>query len=497
MAQASSAIDELSAGASTDQRHGLPRAPVTAGLPNAVQWSEGMLLSPQHLQQNELFWQEQLRYRLAQCLPQGWGIGALELDGVKLKAGLVALRRLECLMPDGTPIVYPGSYEQALEIDANAALAQDPAGVRVSLVLPVRSAAATRHDGALKRYDAVPGNMAIDENTGVGMEPVDRLRPRIQLWIGHAIPAQYLACPLLELTRRSDSRAIELRPYHPPLLRWDAADFLAGTSLRKRLQLVNTALWTRLRELADHRDSDGPDDDPALAAAGQALAAARRLATVLPQFGLLVNRPEAKPLELYDSLAQVVGAMASFGLNPIPPVLDAYQHENCEPQFRRALDYVVRKLSYIAMGHKFIEFDRVSQHRFVGELPPQLGHEVIVELRLGEGRSADHADRQALEQWLNEACIATEDLLDQALRARLSARPRLLGANEIAQRGFRSGGVLFAIGNEFIDGDGQRPQPLLQASKRLAIDADVSGSGLQPASILLYQTRLGSARPGI
>ncbi len=494
MAPASSATDERPPSAASNPRQGLPLAPGTAGLPNPVQWSEGMLLSPQHFQQNDLFWHEQLRYRLAQCMPHGWGIGALELDGVKLKAGLVALRKLECIMPDGTPIVFPGSYEQALEIDANAALAQEPAGVRISLVLPVRSAAATRHDGAFKRYDAVPGHMAIDENTGVGMEAVDRLRPRIQLWVGQAIPAQYVACPLLELTRRSDSRVIELRPYHPPLLRWEAADFLAGTSLRKRLHLVNTALWARLRELADNRDGDGPDDDPALAAAGQALDGARRLAAVLPQFGLLVNRAEAKPLELYDSLALVVGAMAGFGLNPIPPVLDAYQHDNCEPQFRRALDYVVGKLSYVATGHKFFEFDKVGEHRFVRELPPQTGHELIVELRLGEGRSAGHSDRLALEQWLKDACIASEELLDQALRARVSARPRLLGSSEITKRGFRSSGVLFAIDNESIDGDGLRPQPLLQAGKRLAIDGYAGGSGLQPASILLYQARPGGAR---
>lgn len=58
------------------------RAPVTEGLPDMVPWSEGMLLSPQHLQQNDLYWQEQLRFRLQQALPHGWGLLLLELDAV-------------------------------------------------------------------------------------------------------------------------------------------------------------------------------------------------------------------------------------------------------------------------------------------------------------------------------------------------------------------------------------------------------------------------------
>lgn len=470
------------------------RAPVTEGLPDMVQWSEGMLLSPQHLQQNDLYWQEQMRFRLQQAAPHGWGLVSLELDTVKFKAGVVAVKRLECVMPDGTPVTYPGSYTGALEVDVTKVLAQNAAGLRVSLVLPARSAAATRRDASLRRYDLVPGAMAIDENTGIGQVPVDRLRPRISLWAGAAIPAQYVVCPLFEMTRRTDSQAIEFRPYQPPLLRWGGGDFLQKTGLSWRLRNINDVLWGKLRELAGTRgDGDGPDDDAFCGVdARRHVEMARRLAAVLPQFGLLVNRPEAAPVAVYDALAAVVGAMAAFGTNPVPPVLDAYQHDNCEPQFRRALDYVAFKLRYINTSYELLAFRQTAAHRFERALPAD-GGELVIELRVPDGRAMSQQDQGALAAWLADACIAGQDQLADAQRARMSARARLLTADDVARRNLRAGGAVFVIDNDFLRDGGQ--QPLFAPGQQLVIEGWPGGKGLQPANILLYQQRKPAA-PG-
>ena len=45
------------------------RTPAPDSLPDAVQWSEGMLFSPQHLQRADASWEQQLRHRLAQTAP--------------------------------------------------------------------------------------------------------------------------------------------------------------------------------------------------------------------------------------------------------------------------------------------------------------------------------------------------------------------------------------------------------------------------------------------
>jgi len=59
-------------------------APIhTAPLPDAIQWSEGMMLSPQHLQQNDRYWHAHLRHRLQAVAPHYWGVLKLHVDIVK------------------------------------------------------------------------------------------------------------------------------------------------------------------------------------------------------------------------------------------------------------------------------------------------------------------------------------------------------------------------------------------------------------------------------
>jgi len=449
--------------------------PVTEGLPNLVRWYEGMLLAPQHLQQGDIYWQEQLRYRMSQAVADSWGLISLTIDTKKLQERILRVTQLECLLPDGTPVVFPGSYSGDLQIDLTKDLAHGSKPVRISLVLPAVSAASTRRDDSLRRYDLVQGAYAIDENTGVGQVNVDRLRPLISLRRDGDVPPQCVACPLLEIGRNATTGFAELGTYHPPMLRWQAADFLDRASLRRRLAIVTDALWGKLRDLAGHRTDDGPDD-----ASSQGMGdAARRLAAVLPRFTLITTRPEAKPVEVYDALAELVGAMAGFGLNPLPPLLDAYRHDNCEAQFRRALDYVVRKLSYINTAFEFLRFEQDGD-RFWRTMPAEMHGELIVELRLPDGRAAAQSDRHALEKWMKDACIATEDLLDEAMRARVSARPRLLQPDEIARRHLRANGVLFAIEHE---------GNLLQPGRKLVIAGYPGNAGLRPDSIVQHRHR--------
>ena len=49
-------------------------------LPEAIQWSEGMLLSPQHMQQNDIYWQRQFSHLFALMQPHGWGLADLAFD---------------------------------------------------------------------------------------------------------------------------------------------------------------------------------------------------------------------------------------------------------------------------------------------------------------------------------------------------------------------------------------------------------------------------------
>ena len=64
-------------------------------LPGAIQWHEGMLLSPQHFQQLSLRQEELLAYHLRMFAPFHWGVTHLKHDAVMLVSGAYRITELE------------------------------------------------------------------------------------------------------------------------------------------------------------------------------------------------------------------------------------------------------------------------------------------------------------------------------------------------------------------------------------------------------------------
>ena len=65
-----------------------------------VIWREGMLISPQHLQQQELWEEQVLHERLAAASPLTWGVQAVEFDAGALKSGRLELTKFAGVMPE-------------------------------------------------------------------------------------------------------------------------------------------------------------------------------------------------------------------------------------------------------------------------------------------------------------------------------------------------------------------------------------------------------------
>jgi type VI secretion system protein ImpJ len=193
--------------------------------PDAVQWSEGMLLSPQHMQQNDIYWHGQLRSRLASLVPDYWGLLALSIDGRALGEGLLVVQSLSAVLPDGLPVAWPLADERRAKLSLQLDLPADGSRVRVWVGVPRRGGDAARQDGFMQRYDSLPGEPMADENTGSNPMPVARLRPNLSLIADESMLARFSACPLLEVYRDADGH-VRLGRFHPPALRLSAYAFL-------------------------------------------------------------------------------------------------------------------------------------------------------------------------------------------------------------------------------------------------------------------------------
>lgn len=451
-------------------------------LPDAIQWSEGMLLSPQHFQQSDIYWNAHLHHRLSLLTPNFWGIGQLSLDPSLLKAGRIRVVSLEAVMPDGLAVAFPDeNAPRSLELDVNEALNKG-GPVRVHLVVPKRGASAATLGSPVQRYDALPGALTVDENTGEGGVEVERLRPRIELAVD-PVPPRYCACPLLEVTRGGD-RQVSLTVYHPPLTRLSASDFLGEAGLKRRMERLLDALWAKVRELAALHEG-GQDEDAFTAESRRLLTTARAIAASLPGLGIAARDAGGHPETLYRALAAMVGQCSAIGGNPLPLQMEPYHHADAGPLFNAAIGFIEDRLASINTAYERLPFASLAikgEHRFSRRLFDEMGKEFIIELKPRSGQSLAE-----LTRWLNGARIAGDETLLVELKKR-----RLPGALvtpltplEATDRNLPPEAFLFSVKNQDIELAGQKVVKAFRAGKSLNILGDEEQH--QPLEILLYR----------
>jgi type VI secretion system protein ImpJ len=72
-----------------------------------VVWSEGLLLSPQHLQQQDRYHEERSAELFRHSLTFPHGFTALELDEESIHNGQIVLHRAAGVLPGGSPFAIP------------------------------------------------------------------------------------------------------------------------------------------------------------------------------------------------------------------------------------------------------------------------------------------------------------------------------------------------------------------------------------------------------
>lgn len=231
----------------------------TEFLPDAVQWSEGMLLSPQHFQQNDIHAQAMLHQRLAALTPNTWGVRHLKLDTARLADGFIKVTECDAVMPDGLPLVFRAAGAMhSLNLEVATKCIADGRSVKVFLTVPPRVGAMEMPSTSIHRYESLAGKATLDEVTGIGDVVVERQRARIELYAQGSVPAGYVALPLLEVLRDPQG-AIALGSFHPPMCRLGASAFLGARGLQQQFAARRDSMWAKLRELVASGCDDAPE----------------------------------------------------------------------------------------------------------------------------------------------------------------------------------------------------------------------------------------------
>jgi len=455
-------------------------------VPEPIQWSEGMALSPQHLQQSDIYWHARLQHQMFQLQPHYWGVLQLKLDESAIKVGRVVVLALHAVMPDGLVVQYPAvDQSDSLEIDVSGAPAmRDAKPLLIQLAVPVHTAGAASRASSIQRYDSLAGALERDENTGEGAVPVGRLRVRLSLQPGDQLPARYVALPLLKMQRDIGGH-FSLTEFHPPLLRLAASAFLGESGLQSQLERLAARIRAKAKELLGATD----ETTPSITNNYQRLIV-RQLVAALPQFELLARMPTTHPFQCCMALASLVGHTAGIGTDPIPILLDPYRHEDAAPGLFQAIRHLSSLIAKLSAAYAAILFERPREELFTCELPPGMRPDrLIVEIKPGSAQST-----QAAGQWLRQACIGSAAMIPLLRQRRLpGGRVRPLSGAELASLGVQSGSF-YEIANQPIQ-QADKLLPVIQRDTVLHIEGPLGATA--PAAIVLYvPNRGGQAESG-
>jgi type VI secretion system protein ImpJ len=377
-------------------------------VPPAIQWHEGMLLTPQHFQQASLRQEALLAYQLNQASAYPWGVVRCTIDRARLVNGLFRIEDLEAILPDGTSVRHPAPGAKPLELDLVGLAEQFKKGPqRISVVTPARMEG-SRNDGQL-RYRSFEDAPIVDENTGIGEVRIPRLAPNLSLLASNDPPGRYVALPVAEIAYRNEN--FELTNYQAPC---------PALTAETQLGLETLDMVKRVREKAVYL----ADTAKMVGNAGSTASLETRwmvhsLVAPLPPLEALLYSGVAHPLPLYLALTALTGSFTALGASTFPPTLPPYDHSDLRGTYQRALDFINLCLDKVQPDYISLPFEATEGGFRIMLKPGWVKRRLVVGAKIREGMG-----EQATMTWIMNSQIGSSGRLEGFLERRILGAPR-------------------------------------------------------------------------
>jgi type VI secretion system protein ImpJ len=305
-----------------------------------VVWTEGMLMTPQHMQQADLYHESLVGARLGALTPHDWGVAALELDPGALAKDEIRIARFQGVLPDGLPLDFDAG-------DPEAAPAR-PVGNHFPPTSPILEI----FIGVPKEREGVPSigdgqgqgagqtrtrfrqtARAVVDGTGEGNRADVAFAERnVVVLFGDEPREDFDAIKIAEVLREDRGGLVLNDVYIPPVLRVGASSFVMG-SLRRLL----ARMLSRQRTIASersHRDAAAADFTGNDVTRFLQLHA---LNTAIPMLTHLAENGDLSPRELYFLLIQFAGAFATFSTETDPAAFPKFVYTDLRSTFEDLL----------------------------------------------------------------------------------------------------------------------------------------------------------------
>ena len=193
-----------------------------------VVWQEGMLLRPQHFQQNDRYYDYQLKTRTQKLDSYAWGFFELEIDRQFLNMGKLVVSKASGILPDGT-LFDIGAEREPLALDVPPNTGNTPIYLALPLVTGnhIESRRPEQQD-VLARFTAFDEEVA-DSNAGdSASSQVSCGRPDFRLLLGEQQSDQaYVKLQLCDVLDTTPDGVISIDPeFIPTYVNFQASGYL-------------------------------------------------------------------------------------------------------------------------------------------------------------------------------------------------------------------------------------------------------------------------------
>lgn len=402
--------------------------------PDPVQWFEGMLLSPQHFQQNNIYLEQTMFHQLQRVSPFYWGVTELDIDQDAITYDKLVVNKVHAVMPDGTITKYALDFQKKQELEGAQELSLELSKIQdiqpqkpffVHLAVPVLSdGCASDVDSELKRYDSINVGKVIDQNDMQNQIDLVRLRPRMLLLVDSQLSPNYSSFPILKMEKTYDG-SFQILKYTPPVLQVNKTHAPLQVTLGKDVESLVSELRTKATGLRNFfTDTQGQSS----VVSSFQKRRIHYLTSSLPTVEVLLNSDCVHPQQLYMALLGMAGQMAIIHPDLLPPAFTEYRHNDLDTTFSMVLAFIRDISDSIRLDFTCIPFDVNEDNEFSTpvEFLPENGV-FNLSCKLAQGSS-----REKLAEWLENAMIATENNWELLLLS------RTLGAEREKVKEFKS-----------------------------------------------------------
>lgn len=310
-----------------------------------VIWREGMLLRPQHLQQNDRYYEQQIKARTSLLGRYCWGFFEQQMDEEALGNGKLILSRASGVLPDGT-LFDLGNRREPLVADVPPGTTNTP----VYLALPLATgnhieARRPEQVDVMARY-LCHGHEVADSNAGDhGSTQVICAEPDFRLLLGEQgnDPA-YVRLKLCEVLDTSPNGRVTLASeFIPTYLHFHASGYLLAC-----LKEVIGLLGHRGDALAERLQSSGKAGG---AEVGDFLML-QLINRTEPLLQHCLAQEQVHPEEVYRTLLALLGELATFASdNKRAPAEMQYRHNDQGASFRQLMEGIRQRLAMVLERH--------------------------------------------------------------------------------------------------------------------------------------------------